>query len=438
MNKKMIKILALVTACSAALTIGITHIDNYNEKDIIDYMKDQDVTISTTYDEPEATTQPTIETTQQEETNSSTSEVEKTETETKPTVEETKPVQGVPNVSDNLVIYTTTDVNLRSSTSTDSFKIGNLKLGESAIKILSTNGWELVNYNGTLGYVKDDYVQYTDQKVDDGYEHTLKNDIVLTNTDLNFRNEPTTDGKKLDTLEPNTELQVIAEVDNGWLLVRHNGTLGYVKASYTTSLLDKLNSTYPGLNLDELEIEGVVYNNATKLNLRQEPSTESTIIGEFERYETMRVIKETDEWSLIMTNDYNFGFVFKEYTRELDGIFITVDKGEQRLVMYNDNEVLISTPVTTGKDSTPSDTGYFSIYSKERDRYLTGPGYRSFVEYWMPYNGGEGIHDASWRSVFGTESYHTSGSHGCINTPKEAVSKIWEKAVIGTKVLVHK
>ena len=37
MNKKMIKILALVMACSTALTIGVKHIKDYNEKDIIEY-----------------------------------------------------------------------------------------------------------------------------------------------------------------------------------------------------------------------------------------------------------------------------------------------------------------------------------------------------------------------------------------------------------------
>ena len=430
MNKKMIKILALVMACSTAHTIGIKHIDDYNEKDVIDYLKDQDVTISTTYDEPETTIDQIIDTTPKEET-----------TTTNPTVEDTKEEQEetkepvVEVVDDNRLVYATTDVNLRSGPSADSFKIGNLKLGDSAIRILTTNGWDLINYNGTLYYVNNDYIEYTDKQVEDGYVHTPKNDIVLTNTDLNLRTAPTTDAKKIDTLEENTELRQIAVVDNGWLLVSYNGTLGYVKASYTTSLLDKLNSTYPGLNLKELNIESVIYNNATKLNLRQAPNTDSTILGEFERYETMRTIQSTDEWSLVMTNDYNFGYAFKEYTRELDGIFITVDKSEQRLTMYNDNEVLIKTPVTTGKDSTPSDTGYFDIDYKERNAYLMN---NSFVQYWMPYNGGEGIHDASWRSVFGTESYHSGGSHGCINTPIEAVIKVWEKAEVGTKVLVHK
>ena len=140
-----------------------------------------------------------------------------------------------------------------------------------------------------------------------------------------------------------------------------------------------------------------------------------------------------------MTNDYNFGFVSKEYTKDLTEDFIIVDKSEQQLYFYNGNDLYFTTPVTTGKDSTPSDTGLFKIYAKQTNRYLTdGKTYNSWVGYWMPYNGGEGLHDANWRTVFGTESYHTGGSHGCINLPPELADDIYNNASVGTKVLVHK
>ena len=70
---------------------------------------------------------------------------------------------------------------------------------------------------------------------------------------------------------------------------------------------------------------------------------------------------------------------------------------------------------------------------------ITEQDYVQPVSYWIAFDDqAQGIHDASWRSVFGTESYHSGGSHGCINTPTDAVKKVWEKAEVGTKVLVHK
>ena len=51
--------------------------------------------------------------------------------------------------------------------------------------------------------------------------------------------------------------------------------------------------------------------------------------------------------------------------------------------------------------------------------------YQSHVDYWMPFNGGIGPHDASWRDTFGGDIYINSGSHGCINLPLEAAEKIY-------------
>ena len=41
-----------------------------------------------------------------------------------------------------------------------------------------------------------------------------------------------------------------------------------------------------------------------------------------------------------------------------------------------------------------------------------------------------------WRSVFGGELYKTNGSHGCVNTPTEAMEMIWNNFDIDTPVLV--
>ena len=117
---------------------------------------------------------------------------------------------------------------------------------------------------------------------------------------------------------------------------------------------------------------------------------------------------------------------------------------------------MVDTNIVSGKQSTPSDIGYFDIDWKERNTYLTGPGYSSYVDYWMPFNGGEGLHDAEyhtdydedgnyvrdhgWRSngEFGGDTYQYNGSHGCINLPNEAAKNIYDNVETGTMVLVKK
>ena len=64
--------------------------------------------------------------------------------------------------------------------------------------------------------------------------------------------------------------------------------------------------------------------------------------------------------------------------------------------------------------------------------------YQSHVNYWMPFNGGIGLHDATWRSKFGGDIYVTSGSHGCINLPKDKAEKIYDIIDKNMPIIVYK
>lgn len=357
--------------------------------------------------------------------------------------EETIPpaTEEVPVVeSSNIEVIATTTVNLRSSNTADSIKLDQLQIYDKAYKILSCdNGWDLVRFNDKIGYVFRDYIDYTNNQYETDYNHVKHDDIVITTGTLNFREQPTANSKKLGTFTANTELQVLATVeDSEWLLVRYNGVLGYVHSGYVISMLDRANELYPELQLSNLKTQSVVYT-TTGLNFRTGNSTDFPSLGLLETYETLRVIGEYDGWYFVMTNDYNFGFISAAYTKVLEDRYVIVDKSEQQLYLYDDNELLYTTPVTTGKDSTPSDTGLFKISYKATNVTLSdNKTYWSPVRYWMPYNGGEGLHDADWRSVFGTESYHYGGSHGCINMPVDITDEIYNNVEAGTKVLVHK
>ena len=91
----------------------------------------------------------------------------------------------------------------------------------------------------------------------------------------------------------------------------------------------------------------------------------------------------------------------------------------QHLFFYKDGKLLVESDFVSGNAargwSTPS--GAYPLTYKERNATLNGEGYSTPVSYWMPFNGGIGLHDASWRSSFGGTIYKTNGSHGCINLP---------------------
>jgi lipoprotein-anchoring transpeptidase ErfK/SrfK len=119
---------------------------------------------------------------------------------------------------------------------------------------------------------------------------------------------------------------------------------------------------------------------------------------------------------------------------------ILVNITQQQLWACQGSALVYNTPVTTGAyqvagDATP--TGTWHIYAKERDTYLTGPTWDDFVNYWMPFYGAYGFHDATWQTFpFGGPQYPTQGSHGCVHLPLPAMAWLYNWARIGTTVTV--
>lgn len=97
--------------------------------------------------------------------------------------------------------------------------------------------------------------------------------------------------------------------------------------------------------------------------------------------------------------------------------YVEINLTAQHLYFYKNGELLVETDFVSGNESrgwaTPG--GAYPLTYKQRNATLRGEGYATPVSYWMPFNGGIGLHDASWRGSFGGTIYKTGGSHGCIN-----------------------
>lgn len=104
---------------------------------------------------------------------------------------------------------------------------------------------------------------------------------------------------------------------------------------------------------------------------------------------------------------------------------------------YREGALVLETDVVTGKPATPTPAGVFSVWNKERNATLKGEDYATPVDHWMPIDwNGVGIHDSPWQPAYGGTLYQTVGSHGCINTPPAVMVQLYEKADLGTPVLV--
>ncbi|MBR2725841.1 L,D-transpeptidase [Candidatus Saccharibacteria bacterium] len=121
---------------------------------------------------------------------------------------------------------------------------------------------------------------------------------------------------------------------------------------------------------------------------------------------------------------------------------VYIDLSEQWLMVEQGGDVVFEAPVVTGTAGTSraTPTGTYSIYSKETCQVLRGTDYASYVDYWMPFNGGIGIHDATWLSddefAYGGETYLWNGSHGCINMRYDDAATVYSLVSVGDSVFV--
>lgn len=119
--------------------------------------------------------------------------------------------------------------------------------------------------------------------------------------------------------------------------------------------------------------------------------------------------------------------------------YVEINLTAQHLFFYKDGALLVESDFVSGNLAkgwgTPA--GAYPLTYKQRDAVLKGEGYRTPVDYWMPFNGGIGMHDATWRSSFGGTIYKTNGSHGCVNLPHSVAKKIYENIQAGMPVLCY-
>ena len=125
----------------------------------------------------------------------------------------------------------------------------------------------------------------------------------------------------------------------------------------------------------------------------------------------------------------------------VNGDCIVVSLYDQKLWLIRNNEILLETGIISGKLSTPTPTGHYSIQNMQSPSTLVGTTYRVYVDYWMPFIGNSyGIHDASWANPddFSRPSTHYYwGSHGCININPDIMGYIYSNTYIGMDVVIY-
>ncbi len=123
--------------------------------------------------------------------------------------------------------------------------------------------------------------------------------------------------------------------------------------------------------------------------------------------------------------------------------YIEVSIEKQHMWLISNGEIVLDTDVVTGLDTDGRRTpvGVFMILDKKKDYTMTGSYGSAYCNFCIAISHeGICIHDAPWRNNFGGSIYKNDGSHGCVNTPYDAMKALYENEALtnyGTPVIVY-
>jgi hypothetical protein len=149
----------------------------------------------------------------------------------------------------------------------------------------------------------------------------------------------------------------------------------------------------------------------------------------------------TSQWYVHSDFVTQFEFHVETLTATTTSKRILVDRSDQMMYAYENEQIVFSSAVSTGKELTPTPRGEFEIYYKTPSRYMQGPLPGISEQYydlpgvpWDMYFTKEGgaFHGAYWHENFGRV-----WSSGCVNLPLDMARTLYEWAPLGTKVLVR-
>ncbi|MDR2045242.1 MAG: L,D-transpeptidase/peptidoglycan binding protein [Clostridium sp.] len=129
----------------------------------------------------------------------------------------------------------------------------------------------------------------------------------------------------------------------------------------------------------------------------------------------------------------------KKGTDDIGSSYVEIDLTNQHLYLYMEGKLILESDFVSGNMSNGNGTpaGVFGLTYKTTNAVLRGEDYATPVNYWMPFNGNVGMHDATWRRSFGGDIFLTGGSHGCINMPLAAAKTMYSYLSTGFPVICY-
>lgn len=280
------------------------------------------------------------------------------------------------NKVDAASTYTTTsNLNLRASASTSSSRICLIPKGTKVVPLQYNNGWAKVSYGRYTGWCSAQYLSAKQVSNNNTNQGYKVSGYKYTTSSLNLRSNPSTTSSKICLMSKGSKVSILT-YSNGWYKVNYKGYTGWCSAQYLSGSQVSNNTG----NTNTTVKKGIVANR-----------------------------------------------------------MIIINQCTMRLAYYENGKLITTFSCATGKASTATPNGKFSIIHKEVNR----PYYKDHIPGGSPKNplgyrflqltsSGYAIHGTNVPSSIGGKV-----SHGCVRLANANVEWLYNKVYVGTPVIIH-
>lgn len=181
---------------------------------------------------------------------------------------------------------TTPILNVRSSTSTTSSIVGQLKEGE-VVSVLGTSGtWSQIDFNGSKRYVASSYL-----KTNTAISASSTVERFKTTAKLNLRSTMSFSAPVINTIPEGHEVRLVSK-HGDWYRVTYGRKTGYVASQYLKSQSggDAINKTSTSI------VTSTIFTTNRKVNLHSSTSYSSSIVRMIEQGKEVHLISTHGNW----------------------------------------------------------------------------------------------------------------------------------------------
>ncbi|SEM31863.1 N-acetylmuramoyl-L-alanine amidase [Mesobacillus persicus] len=233
----------------------------------------------------------------------------------------------------------TAGLNVRTSPSVSSNKVGTLAKGSRVIVNSQANGWSQINYNGTNSWVSSQYLNFSVQTQN---TTTASATTVVTASSLYVRDQGSLNGKVVGQVVKGQTFTILAETNN-WLKIEYeNGKTGWAAGWF----FDK-SQTNGGISTSAVKNQTItILSDGT--NIRNDAGVDGAVIQRATKGETYEVTNLNGDWYQIHLSGGKTGYI-AGWIVSLNGSGTQIEKPDAGV--HTKNKTIVIDPGHGGNDS---------------------------------------------------------------------------------------